>query len=61
MPCHSDRVRRNYCEHEWKETYGVDICDMYVFAKICIKCNKIIKLGYFPGEINHIDNIPQRS
>lgn len=32
MPSHQDRVRRNYCEHEWKtEKYA------YNFL-ICSKC-----------------------
>ena len=62
MPSHQIRVQQNNCEHEWKDTYGVDIANMIVAAKICIKCHEIIKLGY-PGidplPSWHIDNIPQ--
>jgi hypothetical protein len=49
MPSHPDRVRRNYCDHEWHR--GVDIADFVLFK--CFKCGQ----KYYPGisKINHHD------
>jgi len=46
MPSHQIKVQQNNCEHEWKDTYGVDIADNIHKAKICVKCKKIIDLGH---------------
>jgi hypothetical protein len=48
MPSHPDRVRRNYCEHEFKVIQGVTVSDMIKFAFYCVKCGFIGK-SWFPG------------
>jgi hypothetical protein len=50
MPSHPDRVRRNYCEHEWREIWGVDIADLIRFGRMCKKCDLIVALP-FPKNI----------
>ena len=46
MPSHPERVRKNYCEHEWIEVLGVDLAGLYHTAKLCTKCKKHISLGF---------------
>lgn len=36
------------CGHEFQYTFGVDIADNIVAAKVCSNCGYLIKLGY-PG------------
>jgi hypothetical protein len=45
MPSHQDRVKQNNCEHDFKYIAGVDVADLIIAAKMCSKCDLIVKLG----------------
>jgi hypothetical protein len=33
------------CEHDFHYTIGIDVADLRIAAKMCKKCNKVVKLG----------------
>ncbi len=46
MPSHPDRVKQNYCNHEFsKTTTKPNIYGSNSIGKICIHCGKFIRLG----------------
>jgi len=46
MPPHPDRVRQNYCEHEWKR--------LFMLSFVCSKCGKIVQPPNNTVIIDHI-------
>lgn len=48
MPSHPDRVRQNYCEHDWIIIQGITVADYIKLAYFCVKC-KLIGKSWMPG------------